>query len=116
LKISTLDPITKELLPKEICKDDTLFVAKDVGVDGSNQSRGLLKGEKRGEKRVVKQISSCPLVQDRSTASGLWSLDWVNRRKQNEFGVPLCWNKMCLTLPFESFDDNKVLKIVNWIC
>jgi len=23
---------------------------------------------------------------------------------------------MCLTLPFESFDDNKVLKIVNWIC
>jgi len=27
-----------------------------------------------------------------------------------------CWNKMCLTLPFESFDDNKVLKIVNWIC
>ena len=28
----------------------------------------------------------------------------------------LCWNKMCLTLPLESFDDNKVLKIVNWIC
>jgi len=27
-----------------------------------------------------------------------------------------CWNKMCLTLPLESFDDNKVLKIVNWIC
>jgi len=24
-----------------------------------------------------------------------------------------CWNKMCLTLPLESFDDNKVLKIVN---
>jgi len=23
---------------------------------------------------------------------------------------------MCLTLPLESFDDNKVLKIVNWIC
>jgi len=23
---------------------------------------------------------------------------------------------MCLTLPFESFDDNKVLKIVNWMC
>jgi len=33
-------------------------------------------------------------------------------------GVPAgihCWNKMCLTLPLESFDDNKVLKIVNWI-
>ena len=28
----------------------------------------------------------------------------------------LCWNKMCLTLALESFDDNKVLKIVNWIC
>jgi len=27
----------------------------------------------------------------------------------------LCWNKMCLTLSLESFDDNKVLKIVNWI-
>jgi len=26
-----------------------------------------------------------------------------------------CWNKMCLTYPL-SFDDNKVLKIVNWIC
>jgi len=25
----------------------------------------------------------------------------------------VCWNKMCLTLPLESFDDNKVLKIVN---
>jgi len=23
---------------------------------------------------------------------------------------------MCLTLPFESFDDNKVLKIVNLMC
>jgi len=23
---------------------------------------------------------------------------------------------MCLTLPLKSFDDNKVLKIVNWIC
>jgi len=23
---------------------------------------------------------------------------------------------MCLTLPLESFDHNKVLKIVNWIC
>jgi len=23
---------------------------------------------------------------------------------------------MCLTLPLESFDDNKVLKILNWIC
>jgi len=23
---------------------------------------------------------------------------------------------MCLTLPLYSFDDNKVLKIVNWIC
>jgi len=23
---------------------------------------------------------------------------------------------MCLTLPLEIFDDNKVLKIVNWIC
>jgi len=28
----------------------------------------------------------------------------------------ICWNKMCLTLPLLSFDDNKVLKIVNWIC
>jgi len=27
-----------------------------------------------------------------------------------------CSNKMCLLLPLESFDDNKVLKIVNWIC
>jgi len=26
------------------------------------------------------------------------------------------WNKMCLTSRLESFDDNKVLKIVNWIC
>jgi len=26
------------------------------------------------------------------------------------------WNKMCLTLPLGSFNDNKVLKIVNWIC
>jgi len=26
-----------------------------------------------------------------------------------------CWNKMRLTLPLVSFDDNKVLKIVNWI-
>jgi len=33
-------------------------------------------------------------------------------KKENK----LCWNKMCLTLPLESFDDNKVLKIVNWIC
>jgi len=23
---------------------------------------------------------------------------------------------MCLTLPLQSFDDNKVLKIINWIC
>jgi len=23
---------------------------------------------------------------------------------------------MCLTLPLESLDDNKVLQIVNWIC
>jgi len=23
---------------------------------------------------------------------------------------------MCLTLPLESFDDNKVLKNFNWIC
>jgi len=30
-------------------------------------------------------------------------------------GTYFCWNKMCLTLPLESFDDNKVLKIVNWI-
>jgi len=27
-----------------------------------------------------------------------------------------CWNKMCLTLSPLSFDDNKVLKNVNWIC
>jgi len=27
-----------------------------------------------------------------------------------------CWNKMCLTIPLLSFDDNKVLKIVNSIC
>lgn len=26
-----------------------------------------------------------------------------------------CRNKMCLTFPFKSFDENKVLKIVNWI-
>jgi len=26
-----------------------------------------------------------------------------------------CWNKMSLTLPFKCFDDNMVLKIVNWI-
>ena len=36
-------------------------------------------------------------------------LNQINRRLN-------CWNKMCLTLPLESFDDNKVLKIVNWIC
>jgi len=27
-----------------------------------------------------------------------------------------CWNKMCLTLLLWSFDDNKILKIFNWIC
>jgi len=27
-----------------------------------------------------------------------------------------CWNKMCLTRSLLSFDDNKVLKNVNWIC
>ena len=32
---------------------------------------------------------------------------------RNRLGLPyFCWNKMCLTLPLESFDDNKVLKIV----
>jgi len=36
-----------------------------------------------------------------------------NKRKINKL---LCWNKMCITLPLESFDDNKVLKMVNWIC
>jgi len=31
-------------------------------------------------------------------------------------GGESCWNKMCLTLPLESFDNNKVLKNFNWIC
>jgi len=41
-------------------------------------------------------------------------------RKGEFFGKVIAselgWNKMCLTLPLESFDDNKVLQIVNWIC
>jgi hypothetical protein len=30
------------------------------------------------------------------------------------FFCQVCWNKMCLTINLESFDDNKVLNIVNW--
>ena len=28
----------------------------------------------------------------------------------------LCWNKWCFTSHLLSFDNNKVLKIINWIC
>jgi len=27
-----------------------------------------------------------------------------------------CWNKGCFTSHLLSFDNNKVLKIINWIC
>jgi len=48
-----------------------------------------------------------------SGSSSFWSNRW------SAFGclrAQTCWNKMCLTLLFKSFDDNMVLKIVNWIC
>ena len=85
LKISTLDPVTKEVLPTGNCNDGAPQGDEDVGVDGSFQSRGLLKGENR----VVKRTSSCPPARARSTSSSPWSLDFLNSRKQNAYGVPV---------------------------
>ena len=85
LNFSTLDPTSKEVLHTANFNDGAPQGDKDVGVDDSIQSRGLLKGENR----VVKRTSSCPPGRGRSTSSGPWSLDFVNRRKQNESGVPL---------------------------
>ena len=28
----------------------------------------------------------------------------------------VCWNKGCFTSHLLSFDNNKVLKIINWVC
>ena len=64
MKVSTLEPTSKEVLPP---------------------SRGLSKGDYR----VVKRTSSCPPGRGRSTSSGPWSLEFVNRCKQNDTGVPL---------------------------
>jgi len=33
-----------------------------------------------------------------------------NKKNSLQTSTEICWNKMCLTLLLESFDDNKVLK------
>jgi len=55
------------------------------------------------------QVVANGLAQDKS------KVDWSDDDKK-KVQYDLCWNKMCLTIPLLSFDDNKVLKIVNWIC
>jgi len=39
-------------------------------------------------------------------------MEYMNRI----FHAYLCWNKGCFTSHLLSFDNNKVLKIINWIC
>lgn len=39
------------------------------------------------DKRVVKQTSSCPPCQVRSTSSGPWSLEWVSRHRRDKIGA-----------------------------
>jgi len=50
-----------------------------------------------------------PKIQNATSVDQYKSIAMANFK----FKIISCWNKMCLTLPLESFDDDKVLKIVN---
>ena len=54
-------------------------------VVGNNRSREHLLFEKQ----IVKRMTSCPPCSVRSSATGPWSLDWVNKHKTTASGGPL---------------------------
>ena len=80
---SALEHVMKDVPDAVLSKENIRLSAKDVGDVGFNESRDSLKGEKR----VIKRTSSCPPVRVRSTTSGLWSVEWANRRKHDDFGA-----------------------------
>lgn len=72
--------VIPSLIPKEVTNSEQAPDVRDGG-----KSRDFLSGAKR----VVKQTSSCPSCRVRSTSSGPWSLERVNRHRCDNIGVTL---------------------------
>jgi hypothetical protein len=87
LKSMFEDPVIKKTLtsvPSNIGKQSTKKVV--VGEGGTKSGDHF-----KGEKRVVKRSSSCPLGRVRltTTSSGPWSMEWMSKCKKDDRRAPL---------------------------
>jgi len=85
------------------------FLSRSSGYKGSRKEdqKGCFNCKKPGH-----FLAECPDLQKEKSKERSKKQPF----KSNKYRRQICWNKGCFTNHLLSFDNNKVLKIINWIC